>query len=268
MPHLKAKWKYKLTAYDGSRIRKVAFVNFRSRSDENYSENDVACLSNLGDLSIYSVTNLKQQLVASSLKREDIVGISSFTFTKYGQGFFLVSASEYSRVTLSARNITEPMCDVELAEGMRPEQPSEPEPTPEPPKSEVAETTPEAAETTEAAAEQPKTEETQPAEGENLTSQPQYDSGDIAEALNESQLNDSRADTTIDAEVTQDSIQVIEEIQETVTESSSSSTTVVVTSVTRESSTMESSSTVESSSSTVLERSSEQTTTTTESGDN
>lgn len=45
-------------------------------------------------------------------------------------------------------------------------------------------------------------------EGETITSQPQYDSGDIAEALNESQLNDSRADTTIDAEVTQDSIQV------------------------------------------------------------
>lgn len=68
---------------------------------------------------------------------------------------------------MSARNITEPLCDVELAEGMRPEPPPEPEPTPEPPKSEVTETAPEAAETTEAASavtEQPKTtEETQPA---------------------------------------------------------------------------------------------------------
>lgn len=32
LPHLKAKWKYKITAINGSRIRKVAFVNFRSRS--------------------------------------------------------------------------------------------------------------------------------------------------------------------------------------------------------------------------------------------
>ena len=72
LPHLKARWKFKLTAVDGSRIRKVAFVNFRSRSDDNYYENDVACLSNLGDLSIYSVSSLRQQLQQAALKREDI----------------------------------------------------------------------------------------------------------------------------------------------------------------------------------------------------
>jgi len=32
LPQLKAKWKYKVTALDGSRIRKVAFINFRSKS--------------------------------------------------------------------------------------------------------------------------------------------------------------------------------------------------------------------------------------------
>lgn len=55
-------------------------------------------------------------------------GISSFTFTKQGQGFFLNSPSEYIRVTLSSRYVTEPNCAIELQEGMRPE----PEPEPEP----------------------------------------------------------------------------------------------------------------------------------------
>jgi hypothetical protein len=36
-----------------------------------------------------------------------------------------------------------------------------------------------------------------------------YNSGDIVEALNESQLNESQANTTVEGEVTQDSIQVL-----------------------------------------------------------
>lgn len=79
LPQLKAKWKFKLTAVDGSRIRKVAFVNFRSRSDENYLENDVACLSNLGDLSVYSVSTLRQQMHASAIKKEDIKYVITFS---------------------------------------------------------------------------------------------------------------------------------------------------------------------------------------------
>ena len=43
-----------------------------SISDENYNEFDIACLTNLGDLSVYSVSSLRQQLMASALKREDI----------------------------------------------------------------------------------------------------------------------------------------------------------------------------------------------------
>lgn len=42
-----------------------------------------------------------------------------------------MSSSEFSRVTLSSRNSTEPCCTVELKEGMRPEPEPEPEPTPE-----------------------------------------------------------------------------------------------------------------------------------------
>ncbi|WAQ96727.1 L2GL1-like protein [Mya arenaria] len=179
LPHLKAKWKFKLTAADGSRIRKVAFVNFRSRSDDNYQENDVACLSNLGELSVYSIRTLRQQVQAAAIKREDINGITSFIFTKFGQGFYLFSSSEYQRVTLSARYQGEPKCTMELAEGMRPEPPEELEP--------------EAAGTE------------QGVEGPGGDA---YNTGDIADALNETA--DSRADITMEAEVTQDSVAIID----------------------------------------------------------
>ncbi|KAL5019307.1 hypothetical protein ScPMuIL_005029 [Solemya velum] len=221
LPHLKAKWKCKLTAVDGSRLRKVAFVNFRSRSDENYTEFDLACLSNLGNLSVYSLTTLRQQLVASALRREDINGITSFVFTKYGQGFYLMSASEFTRVTLSARYIMEPRCVLTLKEGMR----LDPEPEPEPTAPEV-EVSPEQTGATEAQVERTEAEG-DAEEGGRL----EYGSGDIADALNET-ANDSRADTTIEGEITQDSIRVIETSvvetspSENLTETTTTSTTV------------------------------------------
>lgn len=196
LPQLKAKWKHKLTAVDGSRVRKVAFVNFRSRSDENYLENDVACLSNLGDLSIYSISTLRQQMLASALKREDINGITSFIFTKYGQGFYLATPSEFQRVTLSARYQGEAQCTITLPEGMRPEPEPEPEPAPE--------------------VEAPAAEGPAPTEGDENDSQAgePYSHNDITEALNET-ANDSRADTTIETDITQDSVAIIDHTGDT-----------------------------------------------------
>lgn len=48
-------------------------------------------------------------------------GISSFVFTKEGQGLYLHSPSEFTRVTLCPRFVIEPICMLELKEGMRPE---------------------------------------------------------------------------------------------------------------------------------------------------
>jgi len=130
LPNLKPKHKHKLTAHDGSRVRKVSFINYRSRSDDNYSENCISCLTNLGELSIYSMPHLKNQIKKSAIRKEDITGISSCVFTSVGEGFYLLSPSEYERFSLSARYIKEPMCMLELKEGMRP---SPPEPEPEQP---------------------------------------------------------------------------------------------------------------------------------------
>lgn len=41
-------------------------------ADDNYSECNIACLNNQGELSVYSVSTLRQQLEASCLRREDI----------------------------------------------------------------------------------------------------------------------------------------------------------------------------------------------------
>ncbi|KAL3875892.1 hypothetical protein ACJMK2_033799 [Sinanodonta woodiana] len=182
LPQLKAKWKFKITAIDGARVRRVGFINFRSRSDENYVENDVVCLTNLGDLSIFSIETLRQQMTASVIRKEDINGITSLVFTKYGQAFYLHSPSEFSRITLSAWNVVEPKCEIELKEGMRP-----------------------------APAEEPSA--ARPVGELDVSGQP-YSSTDISEGLNESVQNESRADTTLEGEVTQDSIRIAEHTNE------------------------------------------------------
>ncbi|RUS90798.1 hypothetical protein EGW08_001417 [Elysia chlorotica] len=139
LPALKPRWKNKITAIDGARLRKIQFVNFRRASD-NYNEFDIGCLTNTGELRVYSVSTLRRQLTSSALRKEDINGIASFVFTKEGQGFYLQSPSEFARVTLStSATLATPKCELELAEGLRPPppQPEEPEPAVDTPAVEV-----------------------------------------------------------------------------------------------------------------------------------
>ena len=70
--------------------------------------------------------------------------MSSF-FTPTGEGFFLLSPSEFARFSLSARFVPKPACEVLLKDGARP-------PLPEP-EQQVPEETEEPAETTAAAEE-------------------------------------------------------------------------------------------------------------------
>ncbi|XP_076312223.1 lethal(2) giant larvae protein homolog 1-like isoform X2 [Tachypleus tridentatus] len=119
LPTLKPYGKLKLTAHEGSRVRKVGIAKFTSKSDENYSEYCMTCLTNQGDLSIYSIPELRRQLVQSCIKKEDINGISSLVFTKNGQGFFLHSPCEFVRFTLSTTSVTDVHCVLDLPEGVR-----------------------------------------------------------------------------------------------------------------------------------------------------
>ncbi|XP_025136244.1 lethal(2) giant larvae protein homolog 1 isoform X2 [Bubalus kerabau] len=114
LPKVSAKTKFKLTAHEGCRVRKVALATFASVACEDYSETCLACLTNLGDVHVFSVPGLRPQVHYACIRKEDISGIASCVFTRHGQGFYLISPSEFERFSLSARNITEPLCSLDV----------------------------------------------------------------------------------------------------------------------------------------------------------
>ncbi|RXG51543.1 Lethal(2) giant larvae protein-like 2 [Armadillidium vulgare] len=115
LPHLKPYCKFKLTAQEGSRVRKVGVSEFASTADKTYKENCVMVVTNQGDLSVYSLPDCRKQVMAQVIKREDISGINSVVFTKRGEALYLVSASELARISLSAQNVTLPQGKIKIA---------------------------------------------------------------------------------------------------------------------------------------------------------
>lgn len=86
LPKVSAKLKLKLTALEGSRVRRVSVAHFGSCRTEDYGEHHLAVLTNLGDIQVVSLPLLKPQVRYSCIRREDVSGIASCVFTKYGQG--------------------------------------------------------------------------------------------------------------------------------------------------------------------------------------
>ncbi|CAH0563460.1 unnamed protein product [Brassicogethes aeneus] len=122
LPNLKPHNKYKLTAHEGARVRRMAFANFSCRNidtDATHTEVDLLCLTNLGDCLVLSIPDLKRQLNAAAVKREDITGISSLVFTKDAEALYLHSSSEIQRLSLSATCVTSARCYLSLPEGAR-----------------------------------------------------------------------------------------------------------------------------------------------------
>ncbi|PNF23205.1 Protein lethal(2) giant larvae [Cryptotermes secundus] len=118
LPSLKPFCKFKLTAHEGARVRRMGIAQFTTAGGQ-HSESCLVCLTNLGDCIVLSVPELRRQLNAAVIRREDINGISSLTFTRRGQALYLHSSSELQRVTLSATSITQPRCRLELPDGAR-----------------------------------------------------------------------------------------------------------------------------------------------------
>nr|XP_058140709.1 LLGL scribble cell polarity complex component 2 isoform X1 [Dasypus novemcinctus] len=116
LPKVSAKLKLKLTALEGSRVRRVSVAHFGSCRAEDYGEHHLAVLTNLGDIQVVSLPLLKPQVRYSCIRQEDVSGIASCVFTKYGQGFYLISPSEFERFSLSTKWLVEPRCLVALAE--------------------------------------------------------------------------------------------------------------------------------------------------------
>lgn len=161
LPQLKPVNKYKLTAHEGARVRRIAFATFSctvpayqlqhspskssgprspaptgtapasaSPSAEalntsggateatvdhlTHSEISLLCLTNLGDCLVLSIPELKRQLNAAAVRREDINGISSLCFTNNGEALYMMSSSEVQRITLSTAKIVSPTGFIEL----------------------------------------------------------------------------------------------------------------------------------------------------------
>ncbi|KAL1494212.1 hypothetical protein ABEB36_009844 [Hypothenemus hampei] len=119
LPSLKPYCKYKLTAHEGARIRRMNFATFSCNIGEDanvkHTEMDLLCLTNLGDCVVLSIPDLKRQLNAAAIKREDINGISSLVFTKTAEALYLHSSSELQRLSLSATAVTQARCYLPIA---------------------------------------------------------------------------------------------------------------------------------------------------------
>jgi hypothetical protein len=86
LPKVSAKMKLKLTAIDGSRVRRVGVAWFGSSRSEDYGESGLTVLTNQGDLHVVSLPGVKLQVQYPCIRREDVSGIASCVFTKHGQG--------------------------------------------------------------------------------------------------------------------------------------------------------------------------------------
>ena len=116
LPNFKTLHKFKLTAHEGARVRKIDLGLFTNKNNEYQSEYSLMCLSNLGDGSIFSLSDFKRKYQNHFLKKEDINGITSLVFTKFGEGFYLRSSSEYQRFSLSSKRTNFPECFIQLPE--------------------------------------------------------------------------------------------------------------------------------------------------------
>lgn len=166
LPQLRPINKYKLTANEGARIRRIHFGSFScrvshellqsingtsptksarshdggegvantslplpARDSEVYHEMALICLTNMGDIMVLSVPELKRQLNAAAVRREDIKlvtnyynvnmdfkplitfsysGISSLCFTNSGEALYMMSSSELQRIALSTFQVIQP----------------------------------------------------------------------------------------------------------------------------------------------------------------
>ncbi|XP_034100987.1 lethal(2) giant larvae protein [Drosophila albomicans] len=151
LPQLKPINKYKLTANEGARIRRVHFGSFTCRvphellqslngnsptkstrsyeggdgghnasispisnDSELYHEMALICLTNMGDIMVLSVPELKRQLNAAAVRREDINGISSLCFTNSGEALYMMSSSELQRIALATSKVVQPTGVVQI----------------------------------------------------------------------------------------------------------------------------------------------------------
>ncbi|XP_051174479.1 lethal(2) giant larvae protein homolog 1 isoform X1 [Leptopilina boulardi] len=121
LPSLKPFCKYKLTAHEGSRVRKTGFAKFSCSVEPSgiHEETCLLCLTNLGECLVLSVPELRRQVNTAAIKREDINGISSLSFTRSAEALYLHSSSELQRISLTPTKGVRAHCALSLPPNAR-----------------------------------------------------------------------------------------------------------------------------------------------------
>ena len=100
LPTLRHRNKEKLTAMDGSRLRKTTTLRVETKGENGAQHHCLVCLTNLGDVRVYTLPGLRLQFQAQIAKREDIRAILSLLFADGGELFFMKSPSAMQRSTI------------------------------------------------------------------------------------------------------------------------------------------------------------------------
>jgi len=110
LPKFTPKRKVKLTATDGSRIRKV---NVSKLTNEEYNQYNLVCMTNQGEVHIYApMSEVRLMKKLPCIKIDNMTAISSIMLTNNAQGFYMTSQSELQRFSLTSeqRHQVEPKC--------------------------------------------------------------------------------------------------------------------------------------------------------------
>uniref|UniRef100_A0A4W4EGU6 LLGL scribble cell polarity complex component 2 n=1 Tax=Electrophorus electricus TaxID=8005 RepID=A0A4W4EGU6_ELEEL len=86
LPKVSSKAKLKLTAVDGSRVRRVGVAWFGSSRVEDYAESGLVVLTNQGDLHVISLPSIKMQVHYPCIRKEDVSGDRLLCLHQTGQG--------------------------------------------------------------------------------------------------------------------------------------------------------------------------------------
>ena len=98
LPTLRHRNKEKITAMDGSRLRKTATLRVEVKEEgADVTHHCLVCLTNLGDVVVFSLPGLREQFRVNIAKREDIRAILSLLITNHGELFYMKSPSAMQR---------------------------------------------------------------------------------------------------------------------------------------------------------------------------
>jgi len=102
LPTLNPTGKYKVTANEGVVVRRTRATTLESLGNPELSDHCLLFLSSLGEISAFSLPELKCQMKVAAVRSDNHVGISSFVFSNTGRGLYMSTCNELQEISVSA----------------------------------------------------------------------------------------------------------------------------------------------------------------------